>query len=165
VRRRGGAAALAGVVLALAGCGSSSEDDDGGRQAARDVRATVLTFIDTLRGGDAQRACAQVPDAMLRTTLREAALGNFRVTPGGSLAERERQVRAAHARAATCTGWMTLLIAEAKPDLDEVHRAAESAPVRWIGPRSAHIGALGDQDWVVEQHDGTWRVTVANVLP
>jgi hypothetical protein len=59
-----------------------------------------------------------------------------------------------------------LLVEETpKASLGQARSSAQSAPLAWFGPARLGVVAVGDEDWVVEHHDGRWQITTVNGLP
>jgi hypothetical protein len=158
VTRPLGAALVAALTLGAAGCGSSDAPPPA------TARAAVTDFLASLQHKDYNSACAALAGDAVKD-LRSAALGSFRVRPG-SASSRLEQVQAAHASAATCPGTLALVAGESSASLDRVAARAKTASLTWIGPSNGGVVSLGaDQDWVVERHDGRWRIISDNVLP
>jgi hypothetical protein len=147
---------------ALAGCGGDDGQDDAA--PPKEARQAVVGFLAAVERGDTAAACSAL-DADLYPDVRSNALGALTVE-AGTAAERLRQVKAARRRASTCDGTMRLLAEETAGELDRVAARARTLPMTWLEPAGHRATvSVGDQDWVVQRHDGRWQLISANALP
>jgi hypothetical protein len=142
-------------VALVAGCGQA------GPRRPNEARGAAVHFLRALQDKRFAAACASVsPD--LSSDLRVTVLGTVRPT-GTTLAAREREVQAAHRRAATCPGVMAMLREQLGGELNAIVSRASRSHATWLGP-DHHDVVLDDEAWDLSWHDGTWRIDVGNAL-
>jgi hypothetical protein len=147
------------VAVLAAGCGG----DDGSPPSATKARDTVLRFLHAGADGHRDSACALLEPEVVGD-IRHAVLASYRAAPG-TPAQRLAQVRAFSRRTRSCDDALRAAFAAAGPRVDAVSKRAAKARLKWLTLFEGESAASLDNDeWVVREHDGRWRIAAANAL-
>ncbi|MBJ7471427.1 MAG: hypothetical protein JHD16_08985 [Solirubrobacteraceae bacterium] len=155
---------LATLAALLAGCGdddtSSTDNASSGSSASSSAsssedqpRATVLQFLDDVKAGKTEEACAALAPEVFATVRNNTLMT---LAPEGAPEDRMASLLKANKESKTCPGTMKLVASQREDEIASLRAAAEKAKAI---EGSGDTWSLEGQKWVLKSSGDTWTIT------